>query len=280
MDATVAEIKRIAAKGCHSVTLNDNPTKLGLPSIHKDYWEPMWKALTDADIVMCLHIGTGNQAPHASMDSPIEAWISTMPIAIAVSAADWLHLEALKRYPTMKIALSEGSIGWVPYFLERADFSHERHMAWTHSSFKNEKPSELFKKHFLNCFIEDEFGLKNIDDIGEDMIAYECDYPHSDCLWPQAPERLWNGIKGLKQTQIDKITYQNACRFFSFDPFKYHKREELTVGALRAKAAAAKVDVSPKSFGGVAPLAEGEKPRIITSGDIAAMYQKQTSEAA
>ena len=279
MKATVEEVKRLAAKGCTSVTMSDNPTKLGLPSIHNEYWEPFWKVITDTDTTICLHIGTGNPAPHASMETPIEAWIATMPMAIAIGAADWLHLDALKRYPGMKIALSEGSIGWVPYFLERADFSHERHFAWTHSHFEGEKPSELFKKHFLNCFIEDKFGLKNIGEIGEDMIAYECDYPHSDCLWPEVPERLWETVKHLTDEQIDKVTHKNAMRFFNFDPFKHHKREELTVGGLRAKAAAAKVDTTPKSSGGAAPLKTGEKPRPVTSGDIAEMFEQAAAMA-
>src|SRR5258707_509346 len=82
-------------------------------------------------------------------------------------------------------------IGWVPYFLERADFSNSRHKYWTHSLFNEMKPSEIFKRHFLNCFIDDAFGLKNLEDIGEDMVAYECDYPHSDSLWPEVPERLY-----------------------------------------------------------------------------------------
>jgi predicted TIM-barrel fold metal-dependent hydrolase len=282
MDATVQEIRRLAKKGCTAVTLNDNPTKHGLPSIHNAYWEPMWKAITDADIVMCLHIGAGNPAPHASMETPIEAWISTMPISIVIGAADWLHLEALTRYPGMKIALSEGSIGWVPYFLERSDFSHSRHKAWTHSelNFKDSKPSEVFKKHFLNCFIDDAFGLKNLVDIGEDMVAYECDYPHSDSLWPNAPERLWETISKLTPAQIDKVSHRNAMRFFSFDPFKHYRREELTVGTLRARAAADKVDITPRSFGGAAPLESGAVSRVITSGDVVGMLTKHASGTA
>jgi len=279
MEATVAEIKRIAGKGCTAVSLNENPTKHGLPSVHNAYWEPLWKAATDHDIVMCLHIGGGNPAPIASMETPIEAWITTMPMSVAVGAADWLHLEALQRYPSMKIALSEGSIGWVPYFMERSDFSHERHKAWTHSLFKDTKPSEVFKKHFMNCFIDDAFGLKNLEDIGEDMVAYECDYPHSDTLWPYAPERLWDCVKGLKLEQIEKVTHKNAMRFFRFDPFRHHARENLTVGALRAQAKADKVDVTPHSCGGATPLAPGEKPRVVTSGDIAKMMGRQSQEA-
>jgi predicted TIM-barrel fold metal-dependent hydrolase len=279
MDATVAEIKRIAAKGCKAVSLNENPTIQGRPSIHNAYWEPMYKALVDHDITICLHIGGGNPAPHASTETPIEAWITTMPISIAVGAADWLNLEALHRYPTLKIALSEGGIGWVPYFLERADFSNSRHKYWTHSIFQDTKPSDMFRRHFLNCFIDDAFGLKNLDAIGEDTVAYECDYPHSDSLWPEAPERLWPTVQHLSDVQINKITHQNAMRFFNFDPFEHHKKEDLTVGALRAKAAADKVDVSLKSSGGAKPLAEGEQVRPVTSGDLMKMFASHAKVA-
>jgi predicted TIM-barrel fold metal-dependent hydrolase len=274
MDATVAELHRIAKKGCTAVSINENPSVQGLPSIHNDYWNPFWKAIADTDMTICLHIGSGNPAPHASMETPIEAWISTMPLSIAQGAADWLQLQALHDYPEMRIALSEGSIGWVPYFLERSDFSNWRHKAWTNSVYQDLKPSDVFKRHFLNCFIDDAFGLKNLEDIGEDMVAYEADYPHSDTLWPEAPEHLWKSVQKLTDLQIDKITHLNAMRFFRFDPFQHYKKEELTVGALRARAKANRVDTTPKSSGGVRPVEEGEK-RPVTSGDVMAMFARQ-----
>ncbi|HEX7742370.1 MAG TPA: amidohydrolase family protein, partial [Sphingobium sp.] len=109
----VEEIERVARKGCHAISFCDNPAVKGYASIHNDAWEPMWKACADNDICINIHIGSGAQAPHASMESPIDAWITTMPISIVNSAADWLHLRALKDYP-LKIALSEGGIGWIP----------------------------------------------------------------------------------------------------------------------------------------------------------------------
>ncbi|WP_165186582.1 amidohydrolase family protein [Caulobacter soli] len=274
MDATIAEMKRVSAKGCHAISINENPTVIGLPSIHNAYWKPFFKTVNHLDMTICLHIGGGNPAPHASMETPIEAWISTMPMTIAVGAADWLQLDALQEYPSLRIALSEGSIGWVPYFMERADFSNARHKAWTNSRFPGTmKPSDTFKRHFLNCFIDDAFGLQNIQHIGEDNIAYECDYPHSDTLWPEVPEYLWPTVKHLTREQIDKVTHKNAMRWFRFDPFEHHDRKDLTVGALRAKAKAAGVDISPKSSGGARPLSEGDN-RPVTSGDILEMFSR------
>lgn len=202
-----------------------------------------------------------------------------MPISIVNSAADWLFLSALDRYPNLKISLSEGGIGWIPYFLERADFTFEHHKAWTHANFgKGRKPSDRFREHFLTCFIDDQFGLKNIDAIGENNIAYECDYPHSDSLWPEAPERLFDTVKHLPRSAIDKISHENALRWLNFDAFGLMGgREHCTVGALRALAK--NVDTTPLSFGGGSPLAPGEEPRVVTSGDIITMFTNMNKAA-
>lgn len=275
--ATVEEIKRVVAKGCHAISFTDNPSLRGQPSLHDEHWEPLWRVCAENKVMINIHIGSGAAAPHASMGSPIDAWIITMPISIVNSAADWLHLKALQRYPDLKISLSEGGIGWIPYFLERADFTHAHHKAWTYADFGDKKPSEVFREHFLTCFIDDQFGLKNLEDIGEDNVAYECDYPHSDTVWPECPERLIATINHLSPTVIDKITHGNALRMFNFDAFgKLGGRENCTASALRSLAT--HIDTKPQSFGGPAPLAEGEVRRRVTSGDIVKMFTAVAKE--
>jgi hypothetical protein len=232
----------------------------------------MFKAFADTDMAVALHIGSGNPAPHSSMESPIEAWISTMPLSVAQGVADWLQLEELHQFPNLRITISEGSIGWVPYFMERADFSNQRHKAWTRSRFQNIKPSELLKRHFMHCFMWDPYGLANLERIGEDNVAYEVDYPHSDAVWPDAPESLYSQCSHLSDAQIEKITHLNSIRHFRHDSlFQNFKREEVTVGALRAKAKARGVDTSQKSSGGARPTLDA---RPVTSGDIIAMSKR------
>jgi predicted TIM-barrel fold metal-dependent hydrolase len=271
IDATVKELARIAKKGCHAISFSDNPALRDQPSIHDEHWTPFWEACVDNDIVINIHIGSGAAAPHASMASPIDAWITTMPISIVNSAADWLWLKALQKYP-LKIALSEGGIGWIPYFLERADFTYEHHHAWTHSDFGGKKPSDVFREHFMTCFIDDAFGLKNIDAIGEDNVSYECDYPHSDSVWPDSADYLLKTVSGLTDQQIDKVTHLNALNLYQFDAFgMMGGREKCTTGALRQLAT--HIDTRPVSFGGPAPLPPGERRRPVTSGDITKMFE-------
>ena len=260
----VAEVERMVRLGCHAITFPENPAAIGLPSLHDPCWEPLWGCCEHNKVVVCCHIGSSGNAPYASEDSPISAWITSMPISIASAASDWLFATFWKRYPGLRMALSEGGIGWIPYFLERADFTYAHHGAWTKSHFGNEKPSDVFRRHIITCFIDDEFGLRNRQDIGVDMMCWEADYPHSDATWPLSPETLWNGARILPKTDIDKITHLNAMREFSYDPISLFGRENCTVGALREKAL--HVDTSPRSRGGLAPARTGDRP--VTAADI------------
>ena len=274
--AAVEEVKRLSAQGVHAMTFSDNPALLGFPSIHDDYWDPLWKVCSDNNVVVCTHIGSGGAAAHASDKSPIDAWITSMPISIANAAADWIWGPMWKKYPKLRMALSEGGIGWIPYLLERADFTHRHHSAWTHAQFEG-KPSDVFHKHVITCFIEDRFGLQNLDYINKDMVTWECDYPHSDCTWPESPEVLWPDINHLSDELINKITHVNAMREFSYDPFSLMRKEDCTVGALRSLAG--HVEILPRpGMGGAAP--EGQGQRVVTSGDIQKMFEAANAQSA
>lgn len=276
MQAAVGEVKRLAAQGVHALSFSDNPTLLGYPSIHDSYWDPLWAACADNDVVVCAHIGSGGAAPHASDLSPIDAWITTMPISIANAAADWIWAPMWKKFPSLRMALSEGGIGWIPYLLERADFTHRHHSAWTHANFDGAKPSDVFKRHIITCFIEDRFGLDNLKYIDENMVTWECDYPHSDCTWPESAEVLWEDVKHLSDEVINKVTHLNAMREFSYDPFSILRREDCTVGALKAKATHVSIEPKP-GMGGAKP--EGNEGPV-TSGDIQRMFKQAAAESA
>ncbi|WP_242123888.1 amidohydrolase family protein [Sphingobium sp. Sx8-8] len=273
MNATVEELKRWAKRGVHAISFPDNPARCGFPSIHDPYWDPMWNVLDDYRMVINCHIGTGTSAAHASDDSPIDAWITTMPMSIANSAADWLHAPMWKRYPNLKMALSEGGIGWIPYFLERADFTHEHHHEWTFTDFGGRQPSDLFKERIITCFIDDNAGLEMLHHMNPKMVMWECDYPHSDTLWPNCPEYLWKSISKLPKETIDDITHLNVMREYSFDPFSILGRDNCTVGHLRELGK--DVDVSPRHhLGGrrtdsMDQTGGARKP--VTSGEIVKM---------
>ena len=135
--------------------------------------------------------------------------------------------------PSSKVAFSEGGIGWIPFYLDRCD-RHFTNQVWLHkdTDFGGKLPSEVFREHALACYVTDPTSLGLRNEIGIDLIAWECDYPHSDSIWPDAPERMLGELNAVGATdeEIEKISWQNACRFFDWDPFAGGSRQDHTVG--------------------------------------------------
>ena len=238
------EVRRTARKGAHAVTFSENPTKLGWPSFHTDHWDPFWQACSDEQVVVCMHIGSSSSITITSPDAPIDCMITLPPINLVQCATDLVWSPVLRKFPDLKIALSEGGIGWIPYFLERIDYQYGRHRAWTGQDFGDKLPSEVFNEHVLTCFISDKFGVASRDFLDMDNVMWECDYPHSDSTWPFAPEDVWTEIGGLDDHDIDRITHVNAMNHFHYDPFPaLGGRERCTVGALRESVAGHDVSI-------------------------------------
>jgi predicted TIM-barrel fold metal-dependent hydrolase len=248
-ELAAAELRRVAKKGCHSITFTENPVPLGYPSFHTSAWDPLWKAAVDENVVISIHLGSSGQLAITAPDAPVDVMMTLQPMNICLAAADLLWSRVLKEFPDIRFALSEGGTGWIPYFMDRLDRTYDMHRAWTGQDFGDRLPSEVFREHFLTCFIADPVGIQLRHLIGMDSIAWECDYPHSDSSWPEAAEELAQVTAGVPDDEIHKISWENACRWYSFDPFVTRTREQSTVGALRAEAPGHDVSIKPYDKG-------------------------------
>jgi predicted TIM-barrel fold metal-dependent hydrolase len=163
-----------------------------------------------------------------------------------VTSADLVWSPVLRKFPRLRIALSEGGIGWIPYFLDKIDNVYRKQHEWTGQDYGDRRPSEVFLEQIVVCFIDDRAGMRLLDDLNVDNVTWECDYPHSDSEWPRAPESVMAIATSVDDDTIDRITHRNAMAHFEYDPFAHFSRDECTVGALRARAS--HVDVSERSM--------------------------------
>jgi predicted TIM-barrel fold metal-dependent hydrolase len=235
IDALVAEVARVAAKGCTAMTMPEIPHVQGLPSYLSEHWFPFWKACCDHGVTVCLHIGSGFRAIHSAPEAGADNRMILSTQVSVIAAQDVLWGPSLRAFPELRIAWSEGGIGWIPFYLDRCD-RHYLNQRWLGQEFGGKLPSEVFREHCLFCYITDPSALRLRDVIGVDNIALEADYPHSDCLWPDAPEFFLDEMQqaGCTDAEVEQICWQNASAFFRYDPFAHIAKEDARVGALRA----------------------------------------------
>jgi predicted TIM-barrel fold metal-dependent hydrolase len=219
-EAAAAEIYRNAERGVHAVCFSEIPPNLNLPSIHDEngYWKPFFRACNDAKVTINMHIGSGSKMPSTSPDAPAAVG-STLTFAnCCFSMVDWLMSGLFTEFPDLKIAYSEGQIGWIPYILERADTVWRENRGWGGIADKVlVPPSELFREHVYGCFFDDPHGLRSIAEIGVDNVTYESDYPHSDSTWPHTAKIAAEQTADLPEDVVYKVLRGNAIKMLHID---------------------------------------------------------------
>ncbi|WP_299950576.1 amidohydrolase family protein [uncultured Modestobacter sp.] len=228
IELTVKEAKRAITKGARTFSFPDSPVPLGLPSFHSKHWDPLWAVASEANVPISLHFGSGSFMPGFSFSAmkPIAGQMQALDAPMAVptvlfssnlmwSTVDLLFSRTLHRFPKLQFSLAEGGIGWIPYILERSDYTWERHR-WYQDIDMDTRPSDLFRKHFWGCFIEDQHGLANREAIGIDRIMIEVDFPHSDSNWPNSRKRASESLAHIPDDEVEKIVETNARRMLNF----------------------------------------------------------------
>ena len=212
------EVRRNAERGVHAVCFSEIPPHLGLPSIHSGEWDPFFAACAETDTVVNMHIGSSSRMPATSPDAPT-AVAATLSFNNAMaSMSDWLFSGKLVQFPTLKLAYSEGQIGWIPYILERADTVWEEHRAWGGvADLVPEPPSTYYYRQMFGCFFRDQHGIDSLDKVGVDNITFETDYPHTDSTWPNTKEVATKLMEGVAPDVVEKIMRGNARRMLGLD---------------------------------------------------------------
>ncbi|NNE72554.1 MAG: amidohydrolase [Acidimicrobiales bacterium] len=218
VDLAAAEIRRNAARGVKAVAWSELPTWLGLPSIHSGYWDPFFQACEETGTVICMHIGSGTKTVRTADDAPTLVTAALISANSAASMIDFLFSGVLVRHPELKLMYAESQIGWIPYYLERADDNYVTHQ-WAQGEERlPEKPSFYYHRQIYSCFFKDSAGMKLLDDVGIDNVLFETDYPHSDGTFPRSRAVAQELFGHLPADQINKLARDNAIKLFDL-PF-------------------------------------------------------------
>lgn len=210
------EVRANAALGFRAISFPEFPAQLGYPSIFTEHWDPVLAACEETGTVVCLHTGASAWAPLPSPAPPFALLPTVFPVNALLAAGEWLWSGVPLRFPRLQVALSEGGLGWVPMLMDRVDYVLDHSAAgpgacdWTGDL----RPSEVLRRNFWFCTIDDPSMVPLLDRIGLDHVMVESDYPHADSTWPDTQAVVDRVFASLSETDRRDVAAGNAARLF------------------------------------------------------------------
>jgi predicted TIM-barrel fold metal-dependent hydrolase len=219
-EASAVELERVAAKGARTLSFPDNPANLGLPTFASGHWDRIFSIAAEAEIPLSMHFGSGGTHAAVSKDASLAVTTTLMGSTLSHSMVELIFSPVFHQHPNLKVAYSEGQIGWMPFFIQRMDqvWDHYRFYKLENTINGEIPPSELFRKHVWGCFIDDPIGVKLRHEIGVDKIMFEADFPHADSIWPNSRTHAEKVLSEADASYEDAklILEDNARKLFCF----------------------------------------------------------------
>ena len=218
IDQAVAELERIRANGLRGAMIWASPPEE--MSFFGRYHDPFWAAAQDLDMPISLHIltGAGRESRGFAATSTQNRYLrlSVSQYEIQRSLSELIFGGTFERFPNLKIVSAENGIGWLPYFLQRADGGWTR-FRYVDPTDLTMPPSEYFRRNIWATFINDRAGLHSIDLIGAERVMWSSDYPHTASTWPHSLEVIERDFVGVSEEDKAKICRDNAAKLYGFD---------------------------------------------------------------
>lgn len=224
LDWAVAEAKWLVENGMRVCVMPMGPADGKSPA--DPYFDPLWKVLDDAGVVVTFHVSEANfmhplleqwgETPLQSRRIGQTAWqwmFSYSEIPVMMTMANFVYWNFFERFPNIKMASVENGAEWLPRFLYKMDKMRgmARNGFWPMGQLK-ERPSHIFKRHcFVVAYPEDNLK-KIIDEMGDaDCLLMGSDYPHAEGV-PTPRDFVTEACTGLTDEQIHQVMYGNGRR--------------------------------------------------------------------
>jgi predicted TIM-barrel fold metal-dependent hydrolase len=178
---SVVEIERLAPDHRWGKIMLPGKTREGLG--HAKYWS-IYEAACNYDIPVSIHVGGfSGSGPGPLFNYFLEHQVSyTMDVQAQV--ASLVCGGVFERFPTLRVALEETTIGWLPPFIWRFDRSWALLRLEAPISLQ-EPPSSVIRRHFWIATqpldspadireLQEMFRHLNMDD----HVLFSTDYPH------------------------------------------------------------------------------------------------------
>ena len=220
-DLAVKEIKRLQELGLRGVLIPPVPGYYGCWSSPADkpyiseFYEPIWQALEDHNLVMVIHADAASATPGLSGYSSADAARVNLIINKTLPAeaiASLIVGRVFERHPGLKLVCCETGVGWMAHLVSWMDVL-QREQSTMYKHLKRAMV-EYFHDHVFGSFLWETCGVLNKELIGVDNMMWCNDFPHSYGPWPNSQNQIQRDLEGLTAGEKHKILAGNAARVF------------------------------------------------------------------
>jgi predicted TIM-barrel fold metal-dependent hydrolase len=212
IDDAVAEVQRTASMGFRSVFLTTKPPPQ-VPDYHYEYWEPLWAACEEANMVLAFHIGTDPidlaageeigvvfRGPGGAVMNHTDNTIMGQRAVMKLTASG-----ALDRHPDLKVLVSEGGATWVPFLGDRMNEAYRQHQIRVRPKLSM-LPKEYLYRQVYASFQHDESAVAAVTAMGYRNVMWGSDYPHLEGTYGHTQETLHHLFDGVDPDTRHRIT--------------------------------------------------------------------------
>ena len=215
----------IQTKSGHAHGGRDNP--FGGRSLADPVYDRFWNICNEAGIRLAVHLGgTDYQKYGADWSEDPEATFFDFDAfqwtmywgdrpAQELTAALILH-NFFGRFPNMKVCLSEMGTVWVPYTIRKMDhaFMMGRKAKWADNGRLDQRPSEIFRQHFIVAPYPEENVQRVVAEVGIEPIVFGSDFPHGEGL-ARPGEYASTQLQSFTDDEIRYIMRDNLENFLA-----------------------------------------------------------------
>jgi len=222
IEHAVAEMKRVAKKGCRAMYIPGNPT---IPYNHPTHYHPIWQTADDLGLTLCMHRNHGGPPDATDWDRLQEDKVSIGGIVTryfsCLKPFSYLIFAGIfDQYPNLKMVGAEVDCGWAPFWVQTMEHHWDIQKSWFPVKLKH-SPTEFIGRNVFTTNVDDYAGYQMIA-TGlwpwmSSMTMFSSDYPHSATIWPNSRDVALKMTDGLKETDTRKALSENAARVFGFD---------------------------------------------------------------
>ena len=194
----------------------------GLRGYADDYYEPLWSACEDHDMVVNLHTGASGTPTDAKQlyDAKRGGLLGLYEVFVFTRRPLWFMTfgGVFDRHPGLKVVIAENGVQWLPSLIRDMEQFFDTHGGAPVRSYLKMRPREYFDRHvFLGGSLMKRYEAEMREEIGVDRLMWGADYPHLEGAVPVHRLVMRHVLGGLPEEDLRRILGENAMGVWGFD---------------------------------------------------------------